>query len=300
MLKLAEMLASKRKLELLKGQHGIEAEYDINVDFIAYARNFIANHLVKETKKYYAALKKMTAFAGKERIACFEITESFLRKFVQNLDLQMRGEACHNYFSKLKQIITAATKDCHFRVNPATDIKIKKRVFLQKDVVNYEEIRLLARTSIGNDEVKRAFLFCCLTGLRHCDVKVLTWKNVKSNLLHVMQAKTKILAYITLIFGTLISIYGIAVNLQNAYLEEYKAVGIGILSILISVTLFVCLMALSEMIKLFINSADNLQSLASQNLEIKQQKVFEGDKQLIDWLRANPDKGINDYYARTV
>lgn len=192
MLKLAETLASQRKVELLQGQHGIEEEYNTNIDFITYAKAFIANHPVKDTRKYYAALKKLTAFAGRERIACFEITESFLRKFVQYLDQRLKGEACHNYFSKLKQIITAATKDYHFRVNPTAEIKVRKHVFLHKDVLNYDEIRLLADTPLGNKEIKQAFLFCCMTGLRHCDVKVLLWKNVRSEILHVIQAKTKI------------------------------------------------------------------------------------------------------------
>ncbi|HEY4874082.1 MAG TPA: site-specific integrase, partial [Puia sp.] len=43
----------------------------------------------------------------------------------------------------------------------------------------------------SNDNVKRAFLISCLTGLRFCDVKLLKWRNINGEVIDLIQQKTK-------------------------------------------------------------------------------------------------------------
>jgi integrase/recombinase XerD len=85
-----------------------------------------------------------------------------------------------------------AKRDKIFRTNPAEDVKnFKTDVSIAKDVLTIEELQVLANTHCGNESVKRAFLFCCNTGLRFVDVKALKWENIKDNVLKVEQSKTK-------------------------------------------------------------------------------------------------------------
>ena len=66
---------------------------------------------------------------------------------------------------------------------------------LRKDVLSPEEIQKLAACHYDNENpnVRRAFIFCLYCGLRFCDVKDLTYKNVDYaiRLLKFEQSKTK-------------------------------------------------------------------------------------------------------------
>jgi integrase len=53
-----------------------------------------------------------------------------------------------------------------------------------------EEITKLSHTKCPNDEVGRAFLFSCVTGIRYCDVKDLKWVNIKGEICRIVQEKT--------------------------------------------------------------------------------------------------------------
>lgn len=191
-LKVVKLLASRKEMEWLKYEHELLPEYDIDMNFFEYMDSFIANHKVKEIKKFYAVRKKFATFIGKDNIPCKAINESLLRKFVKFLESQLKGESPSNYFAKLKQVIKSAKHDHHFRENPAENIQVKKNQYLHKEVLNFDEIRILSNTPLNNNEVKKAFLFSCLTGLRFCDVKVLEWKSIHSDKIKIVQEKTKI------------------------------------------------------------------------------------------------------------
>ena len=58
-------------------------------------------------------------------------------------------------------------------------------------------MKILVKTDFRNNTVKRAFLFCCFCGIRHCDVAALTWGDLKEDnegkyTLNMVQQKTKI------------------------------------------------------------------------------------------------------------
>lgn len=190
--RLIQKLASTRELELLNAVNGMTESYNPTFNIVAYIDNFIANHPVQEIKKFKSARNMLVSFAGKDKISCYELTENYLRKFVNFLESKLNGESPSNYFAKLKQIFKAAVSDGILSTNPAANIKVRKNSYLQKDVLTISEIQTLAQTPLNNQEVKNAFLFCLLTGLRFCDVKILKWSDVFSNKISIIQKKTKV------------------------------------------------------------------------------------------------------------
>ena len=192
MLKIIEHLAKQRELELLRQEKGLDSDFDPNANFIAYVDDFIEHHAIKEIKKFHAMRKKFVAFVGKEYLACYEINEHFLKRFVVYLESKLNGESPSNYFSKLKQVITSAVSDGILRFNPTERIRVKKTEYLLKDVLSIEEIRLLKGIEIRNLEVRNAFIFCTLTGLRFCDIKKLTWGEIHRDKISIVQQKTKV------------------------------------------------------------------------------------------------------------
>lgn len=67
----------------------------------------------------------------------------------------------------------------------------------QKEYLTRQEIRQLESITFGkNDEVRRAALFSCYTGLRRSDILQLQWKNIvkswKEGSMHIIIKKTKV------------------------------------------------------------------------------------------------------------
>lgn len=129
---------------------------------------------------FKAMKKKWIMFIGKQYIAFSEITPSLCRDFRKSLNDNLTGETPHDYFKIFKQIIKDAINDGYFLKNPCDGVSNPNPVKgeLRKDVLFDDEIALLAVTPIHNLEVRRAFLFACMTGLRWADIVKLKWSDV--------------------------------------------------------------------------------------------------------------------------
>lgn len=84
----------------------------------------------------------------------------------------------HTYFSNLGTILNRAYRDDLIPVNPMTKIDPSMKVRKPESSRQYltlDEVRALAQAPCLNDEVKRAFMFACFTGLRLGDMERLEW-----------------------------------------------------------------------------------------------------------------------------
>src|SRR6185369_13809706 len=71
----------------------------------------------------------------------------------------------------------------------AADVPTKQGRAKKKDTLTMGEIQKLAATQTESDEVKRAFLFTCMTGLAWVDVKLLQWKNISEGTMTINRKK---------------------------------------------------------------------------------------------------------------
>lgn len=100
----------------------------------------------------------------------------------------------------LRYCINYAVSEDVIPANPMDKIKVEdkpKQVQAKREFLTIDELRTLANTDFCNATVKRAFLFCCFCGIRHCDVAALTWDDLKKDkegryTLNMTQQKTKI------------------------------------------------------------------------------------------------------------
>ena len=183
-----EVLRNRLESKLLNGYVPIRADKQKTDFFIYYQEHFIK--FPTRERRAASVLKKLKAFYKKPQLPIAYIDESFLSKFRDFLETHLTGETPHNYFKLLSRVLHYATKDRLFDTNPAADVKIKRREGILKDVLTMDELRLLAASNCSNDNVKRAFLFCCFTGLRYCDVSRLQWQHIGDDKLSIKQAKT--------------------------------------------------------------------------------------------------------------
>lgn len=191
---LANSIRAKREIELQALDHGIVPQFRKNIDFLAYFQQFHDNYGNKDVRLVTGALKYFRLFLidrKQNTIAAKEINEQLCIDYKNFLVHKLNGETPFDYYKKFKTVIRQANREKIISENYADGITPVKSDGLKKDVLNFEEIKKLAAANCGNDQVKRAFLFCLNTGLRWCDVKQLTWSNISGNKLAFTQAKTK-------------------------------------------------------------------------------------------------------------
>lgn len=89
----------------------------------------------------------------------------------------------HLHKSTLVRMLNAAVKEGVMDKNSFYALGRHERIAKQqaeRDYLTKEELLALIETPTTNATTKRAFLFCCFTGLRYSDVSALTWRNNKT------------------------------------------------------------------------------------------------------------------------
>ncbi len=113
------------------------------------------------------------------------------------------GIISHNtaatYFSIFKAALKQAFVDGYLQTDLSAKIKGIQEQESRREYLTVEELNTLASTPCERDVMKRAALFSALTGLRHCDIQKLRWKEISMNgnqaQLHFTQQKTKGVEY---------------------------------------------------------------------------------------------------------
>ncbi|MFV0420547.1 MAG: tyrosine-type recombinase/integrase [Dysgonomonas sp.] len=103
------------------------------------------------------------------------------------------------YFSIFKAALKQAFVDGYLTTDLSAKIKGIPEQESRREYLTVEELNTLASTPCERDVLKRAALFSALTGLRHCDIQKLKWKEISINgnqaQLHFTQQKTKGVEY---------------------------------------------------------------------------------------------------------
>lgn len=103
------------------------------------------------------------------------------------------------YFSIFKAALKQAFIDGYLTTDLSAKIKGIPEQESRREYLTVEELNTLAGTPCERDVLKRAALFSALTGLRHCDIQKLRWKEISINgdhaQLHFTQQKTKGVEY---------------------------------------------------------------------------------------------------------
>lgn len=129
-----------------------------------------------------------------------------LLKTITDEDIQERqakglahGTKCQ-YWTIIKTIFNEAVRDGIIDKSPFANIAGFKPSDPKRTYLTAEEVKMLAQTECKRQDVKNAFLFSCLTGLRHSDIEQLTWGDVREEngytRIVFRQQKTKRLEYL--------------------------------------------------------------------------------------------------------
>lgn len=114
-----------------------------------------------------------------------------------------KGTISHNtaatYFSIFKAALKQAFVDGYLTTDLSAKIKGIQEKESHREYLTVEELNTLAATPCERDVLKRAAIFSALTGLRHCDIQKLKWKEISVDgdqaKLHFTQKKTSGVEY---------------------------------------------------------------------------------------------------------
>ncbi len=167
--------------------------------------SFVAKHLennkktneysAQSMKSYSTELSKLKKF--KKTLRFDEITVSFLESYEYHMRNKLGNKinTVHKSLKTIRTFINKAIKIDLITDNVFRKYKLKteksKREFL--DQYELAEIESLLEKDIPNyyKNAVSIFLFCCYTGLRFQDVKLLSYSNISNDLMTIIMHKTK-------------------------------------------------------------------------------------------------------------
>lgn len=203
--KLAQKIRFEREQEFKESAYGYRLPKNRDINFLDYFATYIEGYTKKDIRMVETALHRFQDFLKdtpeyikyQKRITPQQITREMVETFTEYLQSRGRGEGPKSIYARFKKVVIRATDDGLFVKNPCRGVSIKvDDQQLKKDILSQEEIQQLIACPPHEKEnvnIRRAFIFCLYTGMRHCDVIDLTFANVDfaNRLLKYEQKKTK-------------------------------------------------------------------------------------------------------------
>ena len=201
-LELAAKIRAEREQQFKESMLGYRLKKDRNVNFLDYYQAYIDSYTKKDLRMIKIALNRFKDFL-KEHYPLYEfsikpdlITKEMMERFVEYLQSRSVGEGAKSIYQRFKKVMRYAIDHEVMLKDPCKGVvcKVDEQI-LRKDVLSMDEIQSLIQCHYDNESpnVRRAFIFCLYCGLRFCDLKDLTYKNIDytNRLLKFEQNKTK-------------------------------------------------------------------------------------------------------------
>lgn len=190
----AESIRAMREIEVNEGRFGLNTAKKSKADFIKFFQNYIDNYKGNGYRKYTSTFLKFQQYHKKSKLPFHKLTPSLCKGFYDYLETEcgLARETPLSYFKSFKAVINDAVRKGELKSNPALGFKIKKdsNDTLHKQILTKDELQILVQTHCGNDDVKRAFLFACNTGVGKAEIDVMTWDNIRNGKLIYRRNKT--------------------------------------------------------------------------------------------------------------
>jgi integrase len=185
-MKLAEKIRAERMLKDAHDEFGIEYSKKGKTSFLKFFENEI-----KDRSNFQMAFKHLKGYCNKN-ITFKHIDENWLEGFKNYMikELELKPNTGNYYFGLLKATLKKAAKKGYIKTEIIDSVRNIKLQEVKRDYLTVDDINRLAKTECRNPEVKRAFLFCCFTGLRQSDLKLLKWADVEKGIIDIRQKKT--------------------------------------------------------------------------------------------------------------
>ncbi|WP_262150758.1 tyrosine-type recombinase/integrase [Chryseobacterium foetidum] len=177
--------------------------YKKDVSIIDYCDRYIENYVQTDINTVISSVKKFRLFlkekVKQEKLTFPNLTEFIVENFATylNYEANLNGTTPAGYFKKFKKILNCAKKENYLQASVFEDVIFKKKPeasekVVKKQILDEDEILLLWETPCGNNEVKKAFMFGCYSGLGMAEMFDLKWCEIPDSILSTFRKKNKI------------------------------------------------------------------------------------------------------------
>lgn len=198
-LKLAEAIRAKRVVEVQNKEFGFKSDYAEETNFYDYYVAITEKRLGNESRgnwgNWRSCLKHLEKYDPNLKKRTFaDIDQDWVQGFRDYLEKDAYAWGCDyrerikdhplsrnsklSYFNKLRACMNQAVEERIIRKNPVLGVERFKEEEGTRMYLTIDEVKTLAQTECEYPNIKRAFLFSCLTGLRRSDVLRLTWGDI--------------------------------------------------------------------------------------------------------------------------
>ena len=195
-LMLAEEIRIKRELSFIRERYFMndKAPFSRPVLFSDFMKQFCADYNKKDKKVMAACLQQYLNFIQLHGdLDITQITTRRCKEFLQFLNEHLHGSTPANYFKKFISCVRYLVEKGILRQDPTLHISLQYAIFRAKEALSVSDLQKLYVTPCKHAELKKAFLFCCNTGLRWCDVNKLQTENInfETKILDFVQSKVE-------------------------------------------------------------------------------------------------------------
>ena len=180
-LQFAEGCRAKRELQIAMGEWNFIDHVSAQQELAAYIQK------IAGARKAHCPMRNCLHWVRKTpdggRVQLQAVSEAWVRSFQSMLlGSHLRESSVNKVIRCLKVALNRAVREGIIARSPAMNVKMVKEPPVEKDVLSPEEVLRMRRAwtrSAIEEEVKRAFLFACYTGLRISDVRSLMWEHLE-------------------------------------------------------------------------------------------------------------------------
>jgi integrase len=202
---LAENIWAKRQIEIQQGYYGFNDIEKLKGSFTTYITALAEKKNTSSGNygNWYSMLKHFKAYRPND-ISFQNIDKPFVEDFKEYLNTKAIGKAekrlsqnsKYSYFGKFKAALKQAVTDGILKGNPANGVTHFRQGESQREFLTLEELQKVADTDCELPQLKKAFLFSTLTGIRWSDIEKMKWSEIQHSnemgyYIRFVQKKTK-------------------------------------------------------------------------------------------------------------
>jgi integrase len=185
---LAETIRAQRQIEIQNGTFGFRDNEKLKGSFTVYLQ-LLASKRQDSAGNYGnwdSMIKHMKAFIPQD-ISFEFVNRQFIQDFKEYLDKKaiahgtqrLSQNSKYSYFNKLRAALKQAVKDGIIPHNPAEGVEAFKQGEPEREFLTLDELQACVKAECDIQQLKTAFIFSCLTGLRWSDIQKLLWSEVQ-------------------------------------------------------------------------------------------------------------------------
>lgn len=186
----AEQIRVERQIDILNGKSSLQhAKLTPVLTEYIYDKHW--NDRENTLHSYIYLISNIRDFRD-NKVTLAQIDRDYCIAFVNYIKKRHAQNTAWHLYTKFNSILNAAVKDGIISHNPCVipnNIRPKAKAG-EREYLTENELKSLFETTCLNEEVKRAFLFSCLTGLRFIDIETLKWSDIKEGEIVKEQTKT--------------------------------------------------------------------------------------------------------------